>query len=52
MVDILKDTKVSKSTLLRFLKKLGYKNYTDVQYLITKEKNIKKYLKRELLRKI
>ena len=45
MVDILKDTKVSKSTLLRFLKKLGYKN-------LLKRKNIKKYLKRELLRKI
>ena len=32
MVDILKDTKVAKATLLRCLKKLGYKNYTDDQY--------------------
>ena len=38
MVDVLKQTNVSKSTLSRFFKKLGYKSYTDVQYLLTKEK--------------
>ena len=51
MVDILKDTKVSKSTLLRFLKKLGYKNYTDVQYLITKEKKHQEIFKERIIEK-
>lgn len=38
MVDILKETDVSKSTLSRFFKKLGYKSYTDIQYLLSNEK--------------
>lgn len=38
MVDILKETNVSKSTLARFFKKIGYKSYTDIQYLLSKEK--------------
>ena len=50
MVDILKDTKVSKSTLLRFLKKLGYKNYTDVQEIF-KERIIEKNLRDKLAKK-
>ena len=45
MVDILKDTKVSKSTLL------GYKNYTDVQYLITKEKKHQEIFKERIIEK-
>ena len=37
--------------ILRFLKKLGYKNYTDVQYLITKEKKHQEIFKERIIEK-
>ena len=37
MNELIKDMGVSKSTLARFCKMLGYRNYTDVQYQIYKE---------------
>lgn len=49
MVDILSDTNVSKSTLSRFFKKLGYKSYTDIQYLLSKEKSHNSVFKARLI---
>ena len=48
MVDILK---YQNQLYYVFLKKLGYKNYTDVQYLITKEKKHQEIFKERIIEK-
>ena len=40
MVDIIKKTGVSKSTLARFCKKIGYRSFTEVQYALYYEMNM------------